>query len=180
MKHELTIRGGQPDDARALAKFARRMFDQAFGEMNDPVELESYLAHTFGLEQQTRELGDPAWSTRVVECGGHLVAYAQLRAGDAPATVTGVAPLELARFYIDRPWHGHGLADELIEDVTDVARGRGAGTIWLSVWQVNARAISFYNRRGFHIVGEQTFHIGTDAQTDWLMALSLDPGGATD
>ena len=83
---------------------------------------------------------------------------------------SGGEPVELVRFYVDGAWHGQGLAHALMDDVLAVATARGAQTVWLSIWQVNARAVAFYRRRGFRILGEQTFHVGDDPQTDWVMA----------
>jgi ribosomal protein S18 acetylase RimI-like enzyme len=38
------------------------------------------------------------------------------------------------------------------------------------VWQINLRAITFYERAGFARVGEQTFMLGDDPQTDFVLA----------
>ena len=164
------IREGRIEDAQVLAGFARRMFAEAFGAQNDPGHLAKHLAKSFGREHQARELVDAGWTTLLAERDGQLLAYAQLRAAPAPACVGGAEPVELARFYVDGAWHGQGLAHALMDDVLAVAAARGAQTVWLSVWQLNARAVAFYRRRGFRILGEQTFHVGDDPQTDWEMA----------
>ena len=146
------------------------MFEEAFGALNDPGHLAAHLTKSFGREHQTRELADAGWTTRLAEREGQLLAYAQLRAAQAPACVLGAEAVELVRFYVDGAWHGQGLAHALMDDVLAATAARGAATVWLSVWQVNARAVAFYHRRGFQIVGEQTFHVGDDPQTDWVMA----------
>jgi ribosomal protein S18 acetylase RimI-like enzyme len=53
------------------------------------------------------------------------------------------------------------------------ARVRGAETLWLGVWERNARAVAFYRKYGFTRVGEHTFVLGSDTQTDWLLARPL-------
>ena len=45
--------------------------------------------------------------------------------------------------------------------------------VWLDVWEKNPRAIAFYEKWGFKIVGEQSFQLGADLQHDWLMSRSL-------
>jgi ribosomal protein S18 acetylase RimI-like enzyme len=45
----------------------------------------------------------------------------------------------------------------------------GARTIWLGVWERNARAIAFYHKQGFVQAGTQRFLLGDDLQTDWVM-----------
>ncbi len=55
----------------------------------------------------------------------------------------------------------------------DEARGRGGDVLWLGVWQKNARAIAFYHKWEFEIVGTQTFQLGNDPQSDFVMRRSL-------
>ena len=55
----------------------------------------------------------------------------------------------------------------------DAARARGAQTLWLGVWERNPRAVAFYEKYGFTRVGEHTFMLGDDAQTDWLFARTV-------
>ena len=47
--------------------------------------------------------------------------------------------------------------------------------MWLGVWERNPRAAAFYAKYGFVRVGEQTFVLGADAQTDWLLARRVGP-----
>ena len=99
-----------------------------------------YLKGAYSVDQQTRELSDRDITTLLVEEGGDAVAYAQLRTDHIPECVTGPAPIELWRFYVDRPFHGRGIAPMLMDRVREVARERGAKTLWLGVWERNDRA----------------------------------------
>jgi len=45
--------------------------------------------------------------------------------------------------------------------------------LWLGVWERNARAIAFYRKQGFEVVGEQEFMLGADRQRDLVMARRL-------
>ena len=53
------------------------------------------------------------------------------------------------------------------------AREYGCDVLWLAVWEVNDRAIAFYHKCGFRIIGRQGFPIGHEVQTDHVMAKSL-------
>jgi ribosomal protein S18 acetylase RimI-like enzyme len=46
--------------------------------------------------------------------------------------------------------------------------------IWLDVWERNARAIAFYQKWGFAVVGTQTFQLGSDLQNDLLMQRAVE------
>jgi ribosomal protein S18 acetylase RimI-like enzyme len=169
----VTLRSATPADATQLSEFARRNFAETFGPANSPEDLALHLAHTYAPELQRRELGNPRFTTVLAEVEGKLAGYAQLRDVTPPASVTTTKPIELLRFYVERTWHGHGVAGILMEAVLRAAQARGAESIWLCVWQQNPRAIAFYTRQGFVSVGTQTFVLGTDPQLDWVMARPL-------
>jgi GNAT superfamily N-acetyltransferase len=167
------IRTGVPADAAALADLARATFFETFAADNNPADMALHLARAYGVPQQTAELADPGMTTLLVEKGGRPVAYAQLRGDHVPECVSGPAPIELWRFYVDRNHHGQGVAQALMERVKQEARGRGAKTLWLGVWERNARARAFYAKSGFADAGQHVFLFGTDPQTDNVMTLAL-------
>ena len=45
----------------------------------------------------------------------------------------------------------------------------GNATIWLATWQKNERAIHFYEKWGFNIVGNAIYMIGNDVTDDFIM-----------
>ena len=169
----MTIRTATAADAATLADLARRTFYETFASTNDPTDMALHLKSAYGVDQQTREITDRDITTLIVEHDGAAVAYAQVRGDHVPDCVSGPAPLELWRFYVDASWHGRGIAQSLMERVKNVARERGAKTLWLGVWERNDRARAFYAKCGFADVGEHIFLFGTDPQTDRVMVTSL-------
>ena len=169
----MTIRTAGAVDAAVVADLARRTFYETFASTNDPAEMALYLQGAYGVEQQTRELTDRDITTLLVEEDGDAVAYAQLRTDHVPDCVTDREAIELWRFYVDRRFHGRGLAARLMDRVKEVARDRGAKTMWLGVWERNDRARAFYVKCGFADVGEHIFLFGNDPQTDRVMVSQL-------
>lgn len=174
----IVIRTGEESDAASLAELAARTFHEAFAADNRPEEMAHHISRAYGTSQQQRELRDPAITTLLAEVEGRLAGYAQLRFGAAPDRVAGESPVELWRFYVARSWHGRGLAQALMRRVEVEACRRGGRTLWLGVWERNARAKAFYARTGFRDVGSHLFMLGTDPQTDRLLVRQLPPPGA--
>jgi GNAT superfamily N-acetyltransferase len=156
-----------------LAGLAERTFRDTYAEHNTAEDMAGYIAAHFGVRQQTAELGDPARLTLLAEAAGAAAGYVQLGWRPAPGCVRGGAPLEVIRFYVDRVWHGHGLAQLLMAAAVGAARDAGAGVLWLGVWERNTRAIAFYRKSGFEDVGAQTFVLGADHQHDRVLARPL-------
>lgn len=169
----MTIRRGTAADAAALADLARDTFFDTFASTNDAGDMALYLERAYGVPQQTAELTDSGVITLLVEENGEAVAYAQLRAGNVPDCVPGAEPVELWRFYVSRPWHGRGIAQQLMLRVVAEAGAMGAKTLWLGVWERNPRARAFYGKCGFIDVGEHVFLFGSDPQTDRVMVRPL-------
>ena len=174
----LTIRRGTPADAPAVAEFAARSFHESFAADNRPEDMAMYMLIAFGPEQQRRELADPAHTYLLAEQGGRLAGYALIRAaGETPECVATRPSVEVVRFYVDRPWHGRGVAAALMAECEAEAGRRGARGMWLGVWERNDRAVAFYRKCGFRDVGSHEFVLGTDRQTDRVMERELGRAG---
>jgi ribosomal protein S18 acetylase RimI-like enzyme len=170
----MVIRSATLADAETLARFAERTFRDAFAADNQPGDMDAYCASAFTPDVMRGYLADASISTIVaVGADGALVAYAQLRDAASDDVAPMDEPLELWRFYVDQVHHGRGVAQQLMAAVIDAARARGAGTLWLGVWEHNAKAQAFYRKFGFVVVGSHTFVLGSDVQTDRVMARSV-------
>jgi diamine N-acetyltransferase len=172
-REALVIRRATDDDAERLAHLARRMFVETFGPDNAAEDMAIHVAQSFGTDIQRRELRDHRMVTLLGEIGSTIAAFAQVRQGTWPLGVAGDSPVEVLRFYVDRPFHGRGIAQSLMRAVEQVARDLGADALWLGVWERNPRAIAFYAKCGFVDVGSHAFILGTEEQTDRVMARPL-------
>lgn len=168
----MVVRDAQAADAGALAALAERAFRDAFGAANSGSDMDEHCAENFSVERQLAEIVDPGMSTFVV-VDAALIAYGQLRWAAAPASVAATRPVEIYRLYVDRPWHGQGIAPMLMEALLERAREGKADAVWLGVWEHNPRAISFYRKAGFREIGEHCFMLGNDAQRDIIMSRRL-------
>jgi ribosomal protein S18 acetylase RimI-like enzyme len=172
-REDVIIRRAMEDDAERLAAFARRTFVETFGPDNTAEDMAMYVATAFGADIQLHQLRDDRMVTLLAELGPTLAGFAQVRQGKWPECVTGDSPVELWRFYVDRPFQGRGIAQALMHAVDQAGEELGGRTLWLGVWERNPRAIAFYSKCGFVDVGEHAFIFGTEEQTDRVMARSL-------
>jgi ribosomal protein S18 acetylase RimI-like enzyme len=78
-------------------------------------------------------------------------------------------PIEISRIYLRKKYWGKKLGEELLNKCFDEAEKQHCDVIWLSVWKYNERAIKFYGKFDFYIVGEHIFDLAGDSQIDFLM-----------
>jgi len=166
---DLMIRRGNRDDASLLVELGARTFAETFAADNTPEDMAAYITDSFNLTQQMAELADPASTFLIAEAGGTAAGYAMLYAGEPLEAVEGANPVELVRLYAVRDWLGRGVGQALMRTCLDEARRARHRTIWLGVWERNARAQAFYRKWNFRAVGEHVFQLGSDPQRDILM-----------
>jgi len=168
------IRRATVADAEALTQIGARTFFETFAADNTPEDMRLFLESTWRPELQRAEILDEGMDTLLAcDATGALAGFAQVRVAHPPAGIETQAPVELKRFYVDKPWHGTGLARTLMEAAEQAARARGGREFWLGVFQRNERALAFYRKCGFRSVGTQVFVVGTDPQKDYVMLKGL-------
>lgn len=170
------IRYAVTADNMLLAEIGAETFANSFGADNAPENMSAYLAASFSPEIQARELADTASRFLIIERDESAVGYAKLSFGGAPDSVIGQKPMEIVRIYARKEWIGKGVGAQLMKACLREAEEAGCDVIWLGVWERNPRAIAFYRKWGFEPVSTQTFQLGDDLQTDWVMARPVNAG----
>lgn len=179
MRDSCVIRLATEADAAALAQLAERTFRDTFGAENTADDMDAYVRAAFPPAVVRAELADAAntFLLAFLDAAAEPVGYAKLRVGTSDPNVTGPAPVELHRLYVERRGMGQGIGAALMRASLDAARDAGHRTVWLGVWEHNPRAIAFYRRWGFATVGEHVFQLGADAQRDLIMARAVAAAG---
>lgn len=167
------LREAGPGDARLLSAMGTRTFLHSFAAPNDPADVAAYMASAYSPELQAAELADAGVTFLIASSGSQPVGYVKLVEGTSAAGVTARNPIQVERFYADVPWIGRGVGGFMMEAVIARAAAGGRDAIWLAVWEHNVRAIAFYERWGFVVVGRQDFLLGSDLQNDLVMVRSL-------
>ena len=143
--------------------------ESAIADSNTAANMQQHCAASYGQALQLAEIQDSSCETRVAELDRRLVAYVQLRFDAAEPLIAGERAVEIQRFYVDALHHGAGLAHQLMAHVLARTDAAGYAVLWLGVWERNARALAFYRKWGFEVVGEHIFVVGDDPQRDLLM-----------
>lgn len=173
-----TIRHANTSDAAALSAFAASVFALGCPE-TAPSDLDAYIAAELAPPSVLALLEDPNIFVLLAEtsapedsappAGASIVAYMVVARRSPHPHLSATAPAEFRKLYLDPIHHGSGLAGALVQQALAILQDEGPCPIWLSVFSENSRAIVFYKKWGFRIVGSQEFVVGTDRQKDFLM-----------
>ncbi|GAA3881458.1 GNAT family N-acetyltransferase [Leifsonia kafniensis] len=172
------IRRAEPADVAELAEVAAATFVLACPPGTKPASISAFIAAHLSPKSFATYLADPARDIRVAVRDGNIVGYTMLVFGeptdpDVTAALTLRPTVELSKVYLLGEHHGVGLAATLMTATLDAARARGASGAWLGVNNQNSRAIRFYEKSGFAIVGAKTFQVGDQIYNDHVMERPL-------
>ncbi len=174
MGEAIRIRQATANDAELLTELGARTFYDAFAAQNNPEDVAAFLEKTYGSGKQAEEIADPRSTFLIAEIDQVAVGYAKLFRGEPPACIpTQSAVIEISRFYSTQEYVGRGVGPTLMQACLHEALRSNFQTVWLGVWEKNPRAIAFYRKWGFEPVGSHIFVVGSDPQTDILMAKDL-------
>jgi diamine N-acetyltransferase len=158
----------------ALGLMARQAFSDTFAHIYDPVPFRQFLEEAYGPGgKMERDFADPSIRWRVAAIDDQPIGYAKLSPLVAPAPAPQPRAMELRQLYVLRPWHGRGVAEELMKWAIDTARAEGAPEIYLTVFDHNMRAKRFYTRHGFSEVGHCIFRLGDRVDDDRVWRKTL-------
>ena len=171
----IIVRTASPADAPALALVAGATFLETFADIIAGQDIVAHVAANNSAEKFGDWIDDAESRVWIAErkATAAPIGYALLTAPDLPDIVTGADDVELKRIYILSRYHGGGLAGRMMEAVVVEARGMGKTRLLLGVYAANDRAIAFYRKQGFEIVGDRRFQVGAALFEDKIMARKL-------
>ena len=164
----------QVSDADTLLELSLSTFLDFFGPpVNEQKNIEAYTSVAFTPEKVLSELNNPDSQFYFAKDGDEIAGYIKLNLNSAQNEFKDPNAVEVERIYVARAHHKKQIGSQLISFAINTALDKNLNYIWLGVWDQNYRAISFYERNGFSVVGSHDFVLGDDVQTDLLMKRRL-------
>ncbi|GHD52818.1 N-acetyltransferase [Mycetocola manganoxydans] len=174
----ITVRQATTTDAARLAELAEITFPLACPPGSDPENIAAFIATHLSPERFAGYLSDDGRRILVAEDDTGMCGYTMLVLGepsdtDVASALTIRPTIELSKVYVLAGSHGRGVSAPLIAATLDAAAETQAAGIWLGVNDQNARAVRFYEKSGFRIVGRKTFQLGSGLENDFVMERRL-------
>lgn len=160
-------------DIPKLAGIARQSFHDTYSWGNPKQDMENYMDKYFSEEQLLKEFSNPHSAFYFLTEKGQIQGYLKVNIKDAQTDQILENALEIERIYILKAAQSKGFGKELLAFSIHLAKAKNKQFVWLGVWEHNPKAIAFYQKNGFEVMGTHDFHFGGVAQTDYVMKLKL-------
>ena len=161
-------------DLEKLAVIARKTFMETHSESAPLAILNAYLDEKYTIEALAADLDDPANYYAVLEEEGELIGFSKVTYSSICPVLDGKNKTKLDRLYVLQSHYGLGLGYQLLQFNIELAKENNQAGLWLFTWTENHKAIAFYEKTGFEIVGSYLFKLNEErSNPNHIMYLAI-------
>jgi len=146
-------------DVQLLARVGSLSFIESHGHSAPAETVNKYVADHYNEDAFKAELGDAANIYHLIFYNDDPAGYSKIILNAAHPNVPSVNATKLERLYLLKAFYGLKLGFELLELNVELSKENQQDGMWLFVWKKNQRAIDFYLKNNFEIIGSHDFKL---------------------
>lgn len=146
-------------DVEWLADIAKQTFIESHGISAKKTDIDFYVNEKCSIAFFREELKDSANIYYLIYHQGKLAGYSKIVLDSSHSNIHMRNITKLERLYLLKDFYKLGLGLELFKFNVELSKRNNQAGIWLFVWKGNQRALRFYIKNGFKVVGIYDFTI---------------------
>lgn len=147
------------NDAYLLSEIATLTFIESHGSSAGSEDINRYMAENYNTDVLKEELGDSKNIYHLLYYDDEVAGYSKIVLND-PYTNSKIENItKMERLYLLKKFYNLNLGSVFFEFNIDLAKENNQAGVWLFVWKENQRAVRFYKKKGFIIIGSHEFKI---------------------
>jgi ribosomal protein S18 acetylase RimI-like enzyme len=147
------------EHAPLLAEIGKVSFIESHGNSAAPDDINKYVEHKFTDDVFLKEVSDDNNEFHIIYYNNTPAGYSKIIFDSPHRNILHHNVTKLERIYLLKEFYGLKLGQELFEFNRTLSKKNSQNGMWLFVWTENKRAISFYEKTGFKIIGSHNFKI---------------------
>lgn len=146
-------------DAELLAEIGKISFIESHGNSASAEDLNSYVIEKYTTEVFEKDMADAANVYHIIYYNNIPAGYSKIIYNIPHPNVAVQNISKLERIYLLKEFYNLKLGHELLQFNKELSQNNNQAGMWLNVWIGNHRAVNFYLKSGFQIVGSYNFRI---------------------
>lgn len=146
-------------DAPLLAKIGQQTFMESHGKSALEKDLNNYMKNNLSVENFKNELANTTNIYHIIYYNKQATGYSKIILNTPNKNLKAKNTTKLERLYILKEFYNLKLGYQLFLFNVNLAKQNSQSGLWLNVWTENKRAINFYEKTGFKIIGDYSFKI---------------------
>lgn len=121
--------------------------------------MDEFLENNYNAAEIQKELNDDNNIFHLILYNGVIAGFSKIILNAAHPNLQQRNVSKLDRIYLLKDFYGLKPGLELLNFNIDLAKSNGQCGMWLFTWVGNQRAVKFYLKAGFHIIGSHKFKV---------------------
>ncbi|WP_430412609.1 N-acetyltransferase family protein [Kordia sp.] len=169
----ITIRKATIHDVERIIAIGKKTFLETYSENTPKEAVANFIKKTFNKATLIAEFADVSIIYHLLYVSDKLVGYSKIVLNVSNDHIERQRITKLDRFYVLQEFHGQRLGKELFDFIVNFTQTQQQQGMWLYVLIENKRAVHFYTKNNFKIVGYHDFVI-SETRTNPNHVLFLD------
>ena len=160
------------NDVNLLASLSVEAFLPAHGHSSPEKDINTYLEANFSVKNFKKEIANPTFEYYLIYHHDKIAGFSKIIFNTPSAHIEGDTITKMERLYLLEEFYGLHLGTQLMNFNSELTKKNNQQGIWLEVWIENFRAIRFYKKMGFTVVGKANFRVSeTHSNPNYIMYL---------
>lgn len=147
------------DDCKLLRKLAESTFIESHGSSASEQDIQAYIKSKYNEDVFRDELNDDRNIYHIIYYKDKAAGFSKIILNAIHPNITNNNVTKLERLYILKDYYDMKLGIELFEFNKNLSLAKKQVGMWLFVWTENERALKFYQKANFKIIGSHDFAI---------------------
>jgi ribosomal protein S18 acetylase RimI-like enzyme len=146
-------------NAELIAKLGKQTFIESHGHSASKEDIDTFLLKYYTTKAVAKEFDNPNIIYYLVKFNSQFVGFSKIEFNSPDYNIAEEHVTKLARLYLLKEYYGKNLGATLFNFNIELSKAKHQKGIWLHVWVENEKAIRFYKKNGFQIVGGYDYQI---------------------
>jgi ribosomal protein S18 acetylase RimI-like enzyme len=155
----MKIRRADESDSATIAHIGYISVGDAHRASCSAEDMGHYLSRNYNEDEVWRELSDTGNIYHIIYYGEQAVGFSKIVLNAEHPGIAQKNTTKLDRIYLLQEFHDKKLGFELLQFNIELSKQSGQSGMWLFTWTENHRAVNFYKKVGFAIVGSHMFKV---------------------
>jgi len=146
-------------DYKPIANIGKISVEEAHRESCSAEDMKEFLENNYNDEAIIEELKEIKNIYHIINLNGTTVGFSKIILDVEHSNIPQKNITKLDRIYLLKEFHDLKLGAELLKFNIELSKENNQAGMWLFTWVDNKRAVNFYLKMGFTIVGSHKFKV---------------------
>lgn len=157
-----------------LTEIGIQTFIESHGKSASKEDVDEFLTKNYSCADFKRELANSENKYQIIYFENQMIGYSKIVLNVPNKNINQQHITKLDRLYILKEFYGKNVGNKLLDFNIELSKTNKQKGMWLAVWVENYRAINFYKKNNFTIVGSYDFKISrTHSNPNHIMYLQF-------